>query len=218
MPLQRRREAFDHPDWLFELKYDGFRAIAVIQPGRAQLISRNGNPFASYIDLAASIAAALNCQRKTIIDGEIVCLDRKGRPQFRNLLFRRGDPCFYAFDALMIDDNDLRRERLIDRKQELRRLLSRLPAMSPLKYADHIERFGVSLFQHVCKMGLEGIVAKQKSAPYVESREETTWVKVLNPNYSQRVGREELFERDRHKGPVAGWHSCAIACAEVEAN
>jgi bifunctional non-homologous end joining protein LigD len=48
MPLRRRRDAFDHPDWLFELKYDGFRALAVIQPGRAQLISRNGNPLASY--------------------------------------------------------------------------------------------------------------------------------------------------------------------------
>jgi len=59
MPLRRRRDAFDHPDWLFELKYDGFRALAVIKPGRAQLISRNGHPFASYADLAASIAADL---------------------------------------------------------------------------------------------------------------------------------------------------------------
>jgi hypothetical protein len=73
----------------------------------------------------------------------------------------------------------------------------------------------VSLFQRVCDRDLEGIVAKQKSAPYVESREDTTWIKVLNPKYSQRVGREELFERDSHKELIPGWHSCAIACVEA---
>jgi len=218
MSLRCRRDPFDHADWIFELKYDGFRALCIIQPGRAQLISRNGNPFASYSDLAASIAADLNGSGKTILDGEIVCVDKRGRPQFKNLLFRRGDPCFYAFDALMIDEKDLRRERLIDRKQELRRLLSRVPATSPLKYADHVDGLGSGLFQRVCKMDLEGIVAKHKAAPYIDSREETTWVKIVNPNYSQREGREELFERDRHKEPVAGWHTCAIACAETEAS
>jgi ATP dependent DNA ligase domain len=156
--------------------------------------------------------------RKTILDGEIVCLNKRGRPQFKDLLFRRSDPYFYAFDALMIEDHDLRPERLIDRKQELRRLLSRVPVTSPIKYADHVDGLGSGLFQCVCKLDLEGIVAKEKSAPYVESREETTWVKILNPNYSQREGREELFERDRHKEPVAGWHTCAIACAETKAS
>jgi bifunctional non-homologous end joining protein LigD len=153
-----------------------------------------------------------------VLDGEIVCLDRRGRPQFRNLLFRRGEPCFYVFDALMIDEHDLRRERLVDRKQELRRLLSRVPETSSLKYADHVDGAGKALFEHVCRLDLEGIVGKHKSAPYVSSREETTWVKILNRSYSQREGREELFERDRHKEPVAGWHTCAIACAETEAS
>ena len=53
-------------------------------------------------------------------------------------------------------------------------------------------------------------------SPYVADREETTWYKILNPGYSQRLGREELFERDRHKQPVPGWHRCALACAESE--
>jgi hypothetical protein len=69
--------------------------------------------------------------------------------------------------------------------------------------------------RRVCKLDLEGIVAKQKHAPYVTSRQETTWQKIINPKYSQREGREELFERDRHKEPVAGWHSCVIACADL---
>jgi hypothetical protein len=59
-------------------------------------------------------------------------------------------------------------------------------------------------------MDLEGIVAKHKSGPYVADRESSTWVKILNRNYSQKRGREELFERDRHREPVAGWHSCAF--------
>ena len=130
MPLQRRREAFDHPDWLFELKYDGFRALAMIQPDRAQLISRNGHPFASYADLASAIATDLNVTGSTVLDGEIVCLDRRGRPQFKDLLFRRGQPCYFTFDLLMLDGKDQCNERLIDRKQELRRLLTRVPTTS----------------------------------------------------------------------------------------
>jgi bifunctional non-homologous end joining protein LigD len=72
MPLRRRRDPFEHPDWLFEMKYDGFRALAVIQPGRAQLISRNGHPFASYTDLASAVGNDLNLTDKTVLDGEIV--------------------------------------------------------------------------------------------------------------------------------------------------
>ena len=218
MPLQRRREAFNHPDWLFELKYDGFRALAMIQPGRAQLISRNGHPFASYADLASDIASALNIEGRAVLDGEIVCLDKRGRPQFKDLLFRRGQPCYFAFDLLMLDGKDQRNESLIDRKQELRRLISRFPDNSSLKYADHMDGSGKALFERVCKLDLEGVVAKQKLAPYVSTRDETTWVKILNQNYSQREGREQLFERDRHREPVAGWHTCAIACAETEAS
>jgi len=129
-----------------------------------------------------------------------------------------GEPCFYAFDLLMLNGRDQRRERLIDRKQELRRLLSKIQSTSALKYADHINANGTALFQRVCKLDLEGIVAKQKFAPYIHSREETTWVKILNPTYTQREGREELFGRDRHKEPVAGWHLGAIACTESDAS
>jgi bifunctional non-homologous end joining protein LigD len=218
MPLQRRREAFDHPDWLFELKYDGFRALAVIQAGRTQLVSRNGHPFMSFAHLGDSIAADLNLKGKTVIDGEIVCVDRRGRPQFKDLLFHRGTPCFFAFDLLMLSEKDCRTQRLIDRKQELRRLFASVPADSLFKYADHIDTEGTILFQRTCKLDLEGIVAKHKFSPYVSDRESSTWFKILNRGYSQKQGREVLFERDRHKEPVPGWHSCVIACTESEAS
>ena len=65
-------------------------------------------------------------------------------------------------------------------------------------------------------MDLEGIVAKQKFGPYVAEREQSTWFKILNREYSQKDGREELFEREPHSEPVAGWHSCDLACAILE--
>src|SRR5438477_8412415 len=186
MPLLKRHLPFDDDDWLFELKYDGFRARAVIEHGRAQLLSRNGHPFASFSALAESISDSLPNVR-AVIDGEICSLDRRGKSQFKNLMFHRGNPpCFFAFDLLICDGKDLRTERLMDRKQ--------------------------ALFQRVCELDLEGIVAKQKSAPYVTEREQSTWFKILNREYSQKDGREELFERERHSEPVAGWHACVLAC------
>ena len=138
----------------------------------------------------------------------------RGKPQFKNLLFRRGNlPCFFAFDLLTCDGKDLRTERLQDRKQELRRLLAR--ACPPLKYTEYIDGHGTSLFQRVCELDLEGVVAKQKSAPYVTEREQSTWFKILNREYSQKDGREELFARERHQEPAPGWHSCAAACEGV---
>jgi bifunctional non-homologous end joining protein LigD len=215
MPLLKRRVPFDDPDWLFELKYDGFRALAIIEHERAHLISRNGNQFASFADVAADIGNALPNTGLSVLDGEIVCVDKKGQPQFRNLLFRRGDPCFFAFDLLIGEGKDYRKERLEDRKQELRRLLGRVPADCRLKYVEHIDGSGIALFQRVCKLDLEGIVAKHRYAPYVTEREQSTWFKILNREYSQKEGREKLFERDRRSEPVAGWHSCAVACANL---
>jgi bifunctional non-homologous end joining protein LigD len=212
MPLLKRRLPFDDPEWLFELKYDGFRALAVIEHGRAQLLSRNGHPFASFSSLAESISDSLPNVR-AVIDGEICSLDRRGRPQFRNLMFHRGNPpCFFAFDVLTCDGKDLRTERLLDRKQELRRLLAKVSPRFPLRYADHIQGSGTALFQRICELDLEGIVAKHKFGPYIIERDHSTWFKILNREYSQKDGREELFDRERHQEPVAGWHSCALAC------
>src|SRR5439155_2425046 len=79
----------------------------------------------------------------------------------------------------------------------------------------YIDGFGRALCQQVCELDLEGIVAKQKFGAYVAEREQSTWFKILNRKYSQKDGREEMFERERHQEPVAGWHACALACAEL---
>jgi bifunctional non-homologous end joining protein LigD len=152
-----------------------------------------------------------------VLDGEIVCLDQRGRPQFKNLLFRRGAPCYFAFDLLRSEGKDHRLDGLQDRKQELRRLLSKVPEWLPLRYADHIEGKGIALFERVCKLDLEGVVAKHRYAPYISVREQSTWFKIRNHRYSQWEGREQLFELDRSREPVPGWHYCDLACAHVEA-
>src|SRR6478752_4063771 len=79
-------------------------------------------------------------QSRTMLDGEIVCIDRRGRPQFNDLLFHRGEPRFFAFDLLMADGKDLRTERLTDRKHELRRLLLKVPE-SRMQCVKHVEQY-----------------------------------------------------------------------------
>jgi bifunctional non-homologous end joining protein LigD len=201
MPLSCRPLPFDHPEWIFEPKYDGFRSLTIIEPSRTQLISRNGHPFNSFADLRREMSAPSSGTGRTVLDGEIVCLDKRGRPQFRDVMW---------------DGKDVRSERLTDRKQELRRLLSGLPAASRLLYADHQDQYGRALFQRVCAMDLEGIVAKHSFGPYVEDRGHSTWLKIRNRSYSQMKGREERFERERHREPAPGWHCCELACAELE--
>src|SRR5438132_12512323 len=107
MPVLKRAAPFDDPDWIYELKYDCFRALAIIEHGRAQLISRNGNPFASFSALAESISDCLPDVR-AVIDGEVCSLHRRGRPQFKNLMLQRGNPqCFFLLDLLTRDGHDL---------------------------------------------------------------------------------------------------------------
>ena len=114
------------------------------------------------------------------------CSDSGLRREFSTLLFRRGAPCFFAFDLLTCDGKDWRTEPLIDRKQELRRLLAKVLPPFPLRYVDHVDGSGKALFERVCELDLEGIVAKHKSGPYVTGREQSTWVKILNRGYSQK--------------------------------
>jgi bifunctional non-homologous end joining protein LigD len=210
MPLRTRRLPFDDPNFVLELKYDGFRALAVIDR-RPHLLSRNGHPFASFADLAKQIAEHL--PGDTVLDGEIVAVDRRGKPRFNDLMFHRRPPGFFAFDLLTLDGRDWKTHQLLERKQELRRLLSRIPAQCPLRYVDHVDGNGIALFKRVCKLDLEGIVAKHKFGPYVQDREQSTWIKILNGNYSQKIEREELFEGDRQE-PTPGWHSCVAACGK----
>jgi len=122
LPLGRARAPFSHPDWLFELKWDRFRALARIEHGKCRLISRNRNEFKSFRALNEALSDDLK-DRAVVLDGEIVCLDDAGKPEFRDLLFRRGEPRFVGFDLLWCDGQDFRYSPLIERKHKLRSIL-----------------------------------------------------------------------------------------------
>jgi bifunctional non-homologous end joining protein LigD len=117
LPLRRMRDAFDDPEWLFELKYDGYRALAHVHRDRADPVSRNGNRFGQFAALAAELRTCLRV-RSAVLDGEVVCLDGDGRPQFNALLFRRSTPAFVAFDVLTLNGRDVRSLPLLGRKEE----------------------------------------------------------------------------------------------------
>lgn len=212
LSLGRRPRPFNHPDWLFEVKWDGFRSLVLIDNGRCRLLSRNDHEFKSFGVLNENLPSELRVS-SAVLDGEIVCLDDHGKPQFRDLLFRRGEPRFVAFDLLWCDGEDLRYVPLIDRKARLRSVVPR--DGERLLYCDHLAYDGEGLFRTVCQHDLEGIVAKRKYGPYLQEHAE--WVKIRNREYSQWAGREELFERERETHPdLDMWGGCVRACESVE--
>ena len=101
---------------------DGFRALASIDGGQCQLVSRKGNVYKSFSTLCSTLAGL---GRQTILDGEIACLDACGKPQFYEQLWRRGDPIFYAFDVLWLDGEDMRARPTLERKLTLEGVSSR---------------------------------------------------------------------------------------------
>src|SRR4051794_25535209 len=193
MRLSRRAEPFDSDLFIYELKIDGFRALAHIQDAKGELVSRNGNVFRGFAELATWIAEHLRVE-SVVLDGEICCLDESGRPTFRDLLFRKRQCIFIAFDLLYLNGKDLRTLPLIERKAILNRLIRR--KRSRMFYLDHVEGDGPLLFDEVVKMDLEGNVCKRKDSSYkVTDKPSRYWIKVKNSRYSQLEGREELFER-----------------------
>ena len=129
-----------------------------------------------------------------MLDGEIACVDGAGRPVFRDLLFRRRECVFVAFDLLYLNGKDLRTQPLTHRKAALKKLLRR--KRSRILNLDHVEGDGRLLFDQIVKLDLEGIVCKRKDSPYkVTEQPSRYWIKVKNSRYSQLEGREELFER-----------------------
>jgi bifunctional non-homologous end joining protein LigD len=150
-------EAFDHPDWLFELKHDGFRALALVDGHQCTLVSRRRHIYRQFPQLQVEISHSIRAH-SAVLDGEILCLASDGRSLFNRLLFRRDWPHFIAFDVLSIDGEDLRERPLVERK---RRLLAIMPRIdSRLLYLDHVAGRGVDLYRQVCRRDLEGIVAK----------------------------------------------------------
>ncbi|MGA9307032.1 MAG: non-homologous end-joining DNA ligase [Candidatus Sulfotelmatobacter sp.] len=180
-------EPFDGLEWLFEIKWDGYRAIAFIADGKLRLVSRNQNDlterFPELKDLPKFVRA-----KSAILDGEVVALDDQGRASFTLMQQRTGfrpggrrgaakaevPVLYYAFDLLYLDGYDLRKLPLEDRKKKLASVL--IPGDS-VRYSDHYEKQGKALFEMARAKGLEGILAKKRDSIYVERRT-AEWLKI----------------------------------------
>jgi bifunctional non-homologous end joining protein LigD len=182
------RTPFNDPDFLFELKVDGFRALAYIDDGVCELVSRRRNHYKSFKELQESLGQLR--VKNAIIDGEIACVDEEGRSQFNALLFRRGCPIYYAFDILYLNDRDLRQLALVERKEKLRAVIEK-SALPDVLCGKYIEERGVDLYNEVVRRNLEGLVAKRRNGIY---QTVSDWLKIKNPNYTQSERRYELFE------------------------
>ena len=192
MRLLRIPEPFDHPDFIFEPKLDGFRALAHVRGHHCELISRNGHTFKQWPQLSEEIAHAVRAH-SAVLDGEICCLEPDGRTNFPRLLFRREWPHFYAFDVLSIEGENLTSLPLLERKRRLRRIMPTIETR--LLYLDHIEHRGCDLFRVACERDLEGIVGKWAYGTYRTDGRATSWLKIKHAEYSQIRDRHELFER-----------------------
>jgi bifunctional non-homologous end joining protein LigD len=178
------------PQWVHEIKHDGYRLIARKTGDRVRLFTRRGYDWTERYPLIAKAVAALPAGSATI-DGEAVCCDESGLSVFEELHSRRNDDraLLYAFDLLELDREDLRSQPLHTRKALLEALLACAPV--GIQFNEHVEGDGQFVFEHACKLGLEGIVSKHRDHPYRSGRSRT-WIKVKNPA-APGVTR---FERD----------------------
>jgi bifunctional non-homologous end joining protein LigD len=165
--------------WLHEIKHDGFRVIARTNGGRVRLYSRQGNDLTKRFPLIVEAMAQLpSCT----IDGEAVACDDSGVPSFDLLRHRqRDDHVFlYVFDLIELAGSDLRREPLKQRKADLRQLLADAgPGLQLNGWIDGGDFDGATVFEHACKLGVEGIVSKRKDSRYVSGRS-PYWLKMKN--------------------------------------
>jgi len=192
MIVRAMSQPFDDPEWLYEIKHDGFRALTVIDDGRCRFYSKNRHRLTGFRDLAEAIVRDLHVNN-AILDGEIGASDELGRTVFTALMQCTKPVRYFAFDLLWLNGRDLRSLPLQWRKTELKRLL---PARSgDVLYVDHTKGAGTDLYRLACQLDLEGIVAKRADSPYGAIEMARDWITINNPHYSHQGRRGELFRK-----------------------
>ena len=173
------KEPFDSPDWIFEPKLDGYRAIAVIDSaGKARIWSRNQLPLEPKFPTVLDAVNRLNL-RSTILDGEIVALDGEGVPRFQLLQKWQKRPTapvvYYLFDVLWSEGQDLTREPVLKRRERLAQIIS---AVDGIQIGSWIPTRGHDLFSVAKEKGVEGIVAKRIASTYQPGQRSRDWLKI----------------------------------------
>ena len=184
---------FRDEDWLFEVKWDGYRVEAVVRDGKVDLFTRNGNDAAAYFPRLLAPPTWIEA-REAIVDGEVVAIDEAGRPDFGLLqerigAGRAGQPVplvYQVFDLLYLDGRSLLDVPLEQRKKLLELVLR---PNARVQYANHIDTEGTAFFEAARAQALEGIVAKQRRSRYEVGRRSTSWLKIkVRPEQELVVG------------------------------
>jgi bifunctional non-homologous end joining protein LigD len=178
---------FNDKDWIFEIKWDGYRAVTEKQGKNIKFYSRNGLSFTElYPELANELT---KIKKDCVLDGEIVVLNEAGKPSFQKLQQfddNRSLPIlYYVFDCLRYDGKDLTDLPLLERKKYA---LKAIPKSNAIIYSDHIEKDGEKFFNEIIKLdGLEGMIAKHAGSTYEEGRRSRSWLKIKLVNTQEAI-------------------------------
>jgi bifunctional non-homologous end joining protein LigD len=175
------KEVPEGDDWIYELKFDGYRMLCRFQKGRVDLISRNGNSWSDRFPTLVKEAAGLGLS-ETLLDGEVVVLAKDGTTDFQALqnMLRNGrdaDCVYYVFDIPFYNGYDLTGVSLMDRKAILKSVIGSSSGSRVIRFSDHIEGEGPKVLSHACHAALEGLVAKRRDSLYSQRRS-TDWLKL----------------------------------------
>lgn len=177
---------FDKPGWLFEIKWDGYRALGEIENGKVRLYSRKDKTLNEKFAPVAEALAEL--ETNAVLDGEIVVVDDKGMSSFALLQWyhqrNEGHLIYYVFDVLYAEGKNLMQTPLLERKQILQNLLPRSPY---LKFSEHVPERGIDLFFAAREKGLEGIIAKDGASVYEPGARAHSWLKIKSSLQQEAV-------------------------------
>jgi bifunctional non-homologous end joining protein LigD len=186
MLARETNEPFDDKDWLFEIKWDGYRAIAEVNKNKARLYSRNGNSFENNYPIVMDELMKLNIH--AVLDGEIVVMNDEGNPSFQLLQHYGNDPDhpinYYVFDVLSVNGKKTTKLPLIERKELLKKLLKKNEVV---KYSDHILETGKLFFETATEKNLEGIIAKKADSLYQEGVRTSEWLKIKHHHTGEAI-------------------------------
>lgn len=177
---------FSNKDWIYEIKWDGYRAIAEVNNGDVKFYSRNGNSFlATYTPIVEEL---LKMKIKAVLDGEVVVINEEGNPDFQKLQYYSENThlplLYYVFDLLELNGKKLYSRPLIERKNLLKELIKDNPL---IKYSDHIEERGEDFFEVSKQKNLEGIMAKKKDCLYYPGKRSADWLKIKHHKSDEAV-------------------------------
>jgi len=197
-------------NWLHEIKFDGYRIIAVIKDGKATLFTRNQKDWTHKYQRIADALGKLKL-RDGVLDGELVALNDQGEAAFSRMQAAGEDASitleFYLFDLLNLEGDDTTGLPLTERKRRLKKLLLRAP--TGIRFSDHIELEGDQVLASACSMKLEGVISKRADAPYTSGRG-GDWIK------SKCIGNDEFVIGGYRKSDKYGRPFSSLLLGEYE--